>query len=903
MKKNKSQMNQPDDGFDNFGDVPSSEFDSDSKLSFSDFADNFSDDSFSNEPPPSPSPVRKHTLKSQQAIILFCIVGVLLLSAVLVFLIRKGNTVENAKAGTSAPAGATILAAPGCKLLLNELLVTAEPNVDQKQLEIQLLKLDGAVVGYLPLMNQYQVRFNTSTKSELDSRKKTLETVDSIIRADYNYLLTLTSDSREARSFTPFAAPEKSLGLMGGLPPENASFVECYYLSSLSEPDAKLFPAWLQDRRSSVPFLYRIDQAASYLAQNGKQFFASVFYWQNNFDGTVTGSTTAFALRYQLSCLVNAGAETIIIPFLGPNVLDNSLLDDENKLNALFFEALEKNHPSFMICKAWKENDYLIHALSGSDAGRRHLITVAAVDGEPLSTVLDASNSNRIVYETSGRITGADLAAVGGNAETSAFLSGALLSSIKAGNDLDPKELKSRLLETCDILAADMNNGIVLPGLDPSLSATGICSEESLRLIRLEAHDILTGLVLNNATFYVDTAGGSFSSRSDTDCLYILLPTGSFKVSASAANYQQASLTVQSDQNFSVDLQMVPTQPSGRISGKVILRGSGIRDDLTATLHTTPVGRIAVQKSIPAVYDLELPPGNYDLTISGHNRTSVTVYGLSVVEGEILSVPDITLSEKSDTNGTISGMVKDAMTGGALQQVDLAFYSGANAPEIGTPVATAITDRNGNYSISLPGGMYTAYISKEGYRPDFLPVICEGEITIGDQDITITPKLSAGKIRIVLDWGVKPNDLDSHLVNKNQNIHLFYSSEKIVENNKEVIAVQKNGNVVATLDVDALGAMNPDRSNRVETTTIQKQLPGKFTFYIHDFSNQDLSYCTAMAESGAKVTVFFGDDNSKQVFEVPNKPGTLWEVFTLENSILTPSNIVTYHGSSISVGQ
>ena len=900
MKKNKNHVNQPVDDFDGFGDASSSEFDSDISSSASDVDDDLTDNQFSDEPAP-PSPRRRRASGSLQAIAVFCIIGAMLLITVFVFLTRKGDTGESARAGTSVPAGATVLVAPGCKLLLNELLVTAEPQVDQKQLEVELLKLDGAVVGYLPLMNQYQVRFNTDTRSDLDSRKKALEDADGMIRVDYNYLLSLASDTREARPVTLPAVSERSLGLMGGLPPDDVSSMECYFLSSLTEPDAASFPDWLQGHRSSVPSLYRADLAAACLSQNGRQFFASLFYWQGNSDGTVTGSATSFALRYQLSCLVNAGAETIILPFMGPDVLDGSSLNDEIELNAMFFEALEKDHPSFTICKAWKKNDYLIHAIKGSDIGNRHLITVAAVDGEPLSGVLDAAGVNKSVYGTSGHIDGADLGAAGGNAEAAVSLVAAQLAAVRGREESDPSLLKNMLLGTCGVLAADMDSGAVLPALDPSSS--GAVSSEPLHLIRMAAYDSRTGLVIKDAGFAVETAAGSFSGHTASDCLYVLLPAGSFNVSASADNYQRAALAVQSDHEFRVDLQMIPSQSSGRVSGRVLLRGSGIRDDLTAVLRTVPGGSIAVQKSIPENYELELPPGNYDLTVSGQNRTSVTVYGLSVAAGENTSVQDITLSEKSDMNGTISGMVKDAMTGGALEQAGLSFYAGANAPDTGSPVAAAVTDRNGNYSISLPGGMYTAYISKEGYRSDSMPVICEGEITIGDQDITITPKLAAGKIRIVLDWGAYPEDLDSHLVNKDQDIHLFYSSDKIRENNKEVIVERKNGEIVATLDVDALGSMKPDRSNRVETTTIQKLLPGKYTFYIHDYTNQAISDSTSLARSGAKVTVFLGDDDSKQVFEVPNEKGTLWEVFAFENGNLIPRNIVTNHVQPPTVGQ
>ena len=169
-----------------------------------------------------------------------------------------------------------------------------------------------------------------------------------------------------------------------------------------------------------------------------------------------------------------------------------------------------------------------------------------------------------------------------------------------------------------------------------------------------------------------------------------------------------------------------------------------------------------------------------------------------------------------------------------------------------------------------------------------------GEATIGDQDHTISPKLQEGKVRIILEWGPQPEDLDSHLVNPNQGIHVYYSVKEF--------SYQGRDNV--TLDVDARYPMLPDRSNRVETTTIHQQLPGKYTFYIHDFSNQTNPDNHQMAESGARVTVLIGgDDGEKYVFEVPDKTGTLWEVFTLENGIITPSGAFTHHQDAGTVGQ
>ena len=889
--KNKNRVNQFDAGFDDFEEVPSSEFGMNPGPSVPNGIEDFSDNSFPNEPIPSYSPPKHTATKKGQLTVIFSVLGALLLAAAFFFLIPKGDSGKAAQSGTSAPAGATSFIAPGYELILNELLVVAEPDVDQGQIEAVLLKLDGAVVGYLPLINQYQIRFNTSSLTDLNQKKTVLETAGGIERVDYNYRLALATDEEKAQSVVLPAISEKTIGLMGCLPPEDSSAMQCFLLPSLSEPDLKLLPTWLRNHRTVILPDIRADQAASLLSQSGPQFFASALFLQENQDGSVSGCTTSFALRYQLSCLVNAGAETIIFPFRGPDMLTDDSLEAENKLNELFFMALEKNHPSFIICKAWAEDDYLIHALIGTDKCRDHLITVVAMTDQPLS-VLDAAGTNRSVYTSSVSVSGADIAAAGGNCETAVYYAAVRLASIRSGGACDTSVLKSNLKDACGALSAD-STGTVIRGLNTDI--TGIPFADSVRLVRLTAHDNKSGLLIPSVNFTIETTAGSFQAQSNPDLLYALIPSGSIKISASANNYNQINnVNPVISQDGQIDLAMSDHQATGKITGKIKLNGSGIREDLNVVLLNTESGNITLSKDISKNYELEALPGTYDLTVSGYNRTSVTVYGITVTVGGTASVPDITLSELSDLDGKTSGMIKDAMSGSALGQVHLAFYEGLSAQETGLPAGTAVTDGNGKYSISLPGGMYTAFVSKEGYRSDVMTVISEGETTIGNQDLTITPTLSSGTIRIVLDWGEYPTDLDSHLVNKGQGIHLFYATPDR--------KVEKRNNLIASLDVDALGVMALDRSNRVETTTIHLQLPGKYTFYIHDFSNNGQTTCSEMSHSGATVTVFLGADDSKHVFNVPDKPGTLWEVFTLENGILTERNIVTYHQDPVTVG-
>ena len=120
---------------------------------------------------------------------------------------------------------------------------------------------------------------------------------------------------------------------------------------------------------------------------------------------------------------------------------------------------------------------------------------------------------------------------------------------------------------------------------------------------------------------------------------------------------------------------------------------------------------------------------------------------------------------------------------------------------------------------------------------------------------------------------------------KTSGIHVSYQSKEAFVNSYKVV----------NLDVDDTTSYGP------ETTTITQQLPGKFTFYVQDFTNRMLNTSTALANSGAIVTVYIGNQQPT-VFHVPNQSGTLWEVFSLENGVILPSNTMSYHSDPGTVG-
>lgn len=113
-------------------------------------------------------------------------------------------------------------------------------------------------------------------------------------------------------------------------------------------------------------------------------------------------------------------------------------------------------------------------------------------------------------------------------------------------------------------------------------------------------------------------------------------------------------------------------------------------------------------------------------------------------------------------------------------------------------------------------------------------------------------------LRIVLDWGAEPKDLDSHISFPGQ--HVFFS--------------QKSGGN-ANLDVDDIDGFGP------ETITITKKHAGeKYLYAVHNYSEGDKKGSLSISSiSKAKVFVYIGTSLVRTFYPPKNKVGNTWVVF------------------------
>jgi uncharacterized protein YfaP (DUF2135 family) len=145
-------------------------------------------------------------------------------------------------------------------------------------------------------------------------------------------------------------------------------------------------------------------------------------------------------------------------------------------------------------------------------------------------------------------------------------------------------------------------------------------------------------------------------------------------------------------------------------------------------------------------------------------------------------------------------------------------------------------------------------IKKEGYSNLVVKCPCDG------LTYAISPVMAQNLdgMRIVLNWGDKPSDLDSHLVHPST--HVYFS--------------KKQGDL-ANLDVDDTTSFGP------ETVTLEKKKPGvKYLYAVHNYTEgEKLGSVTLSNVSQAKVFVYVGSSLVRTFTPPRGKAGTVWVVF------------------------
>jgi hypothetical protein len=328
------------------------------------------------------------------------------------------------------------------------------------------------------------------------------------------------------------------------------------------------------------------------------------------------------------------------------------------------------------------------------------------------------------------------------------------------------------------------------------------------------------------------------------------------------------------------------------------IRGARIRiyNDKTNALVTTKFSeQIPLILSGLQLYEGEfliknLPTGKYRLEVSatGYQSYSINVDVLSD-QRVVCEAALMLLRDNLEGPGVVKGQVTDALTGGALADVNYIVRRGWN--NIDGEVVTQGTTTGTSYSIELAPGNYSIEFSKGDYINVVVNVVIRSDAET-NRNVAINPisdiEIDGDGFRVVLTWGEHPRDLDSHLylrdLDGNAVFHTSYYN----------MYYRVDGEIVGNLDLDDVSSYGPETS-----TVYSLAEEGTYSFYVHDYTNRNSQSSTALANSGAQVKLYSGEA-LLATFTIPqNREGTLWHVFDydIETDEFTIVNECTYSTS------
>ncbi len=186
------------------------------------------------------------------------------------------------------------------------------------------------------------------------------------------------------------------------------------------------------------------------------------------------------------------------------------------------------------------------------------------------------------------------------------------------------------------------------------------------------------------------------------------------------------------------------------------------------------------------------------------------------------------------------------------------------------------TDVDGKIQFKIPEDAFAQIpvsFRKEGFtNTDFTLELQAGTLFLNR--FSISPSIPLEHIRVVLDWGENPSDLDAHFV-KHNGYHISYRFMK------------ETTDGVAMLDRDDTSGFGPET---ITVTTLDAN--GDYDYYIHDYSNRISNNSDELSRSQAEVKVY-GQGRLLYHFQVPqNKKGHTWQVFKIENNAFVTVNTV-----------
>lgn len=176
------------------------------------------------------------------------------------------------------------------------------------------------------------------------------------------------------------------------------------------------------------------------------------------------------------------------------------------------------------------------------------------------------------------------------------------------------------------------------------------------------------------------------------------------------------------------------------------------------------------------------------------------------------------------------------------------------------------TDGLGRVIFDVPekDGVFPIKFSKSGYF-DLKTTFEIAAGTIFYNRFAVLPLIARENLRIVLEWGKRPDDLDAHL-EKDNSYHISYHEMKVSDDGE------------AKLDRD-------DRENYGPETITIKKVDGRasYSFYVKDYSNRDRHRSKQLSKSNAVVRLYDYNGLIREWRLRDKERGNVWQVFEIRN--------------------
>ncbi len=372
---------------------------------------------------------------------------------------------------------------------------------------------------------------------------------------------------------------------------------------------------------------------------------------------------------------------------------------------------------------------------------------------------------------------------------------------------------------------------------------------------------------------------GSYTATASIDGNYV---SKSITVSDSA---QTVVLTAESNDGTAYGSVVDATTGSPISGASVVVSQNGVNIDSAVT-------------AADGSFSVELADGTYLITTTKSGYQTFQDYvTVSNATTTYLQVTRLVPEEDDSARGGFAGRIVDGVTGYPINNVRLEIRYGWNNPGTGDIIDVIYTDSDGDFRfalrnfLGLPVGLrpgeYTLIATKDGYMTTSHNITVVANEERGGQGFSMSPVLGENQCRIRLEWGASPRDLDSHLVAPlvgGGTYHLYFPE-----------AEENGGNPhddYFILDLDDTSSYGP------ETTTIKQAIPGKYYFYVYNWSGEsDMRY------SDARVIVDFNDRTYTFNIPLDQGSGRYWNVFVLDTvaGTITPTNTITDAPSAFSL--